>query len=95
MYKVFDSSGQVYALKKVSFRGVDQQAISGYISEVELLKKLAGRKGIIKLYDSEINREQGYLLMVHITVSSNDAPEKKKKRFFFSTGIISNPLIIL
>ncbi|CAG8464585.1 3872_t:CDS:10 [Diversispora eburnea] len=85
VYKVSDSNGQIYALKKVSFRGVDQQAISGYISEIELLKKLAGRKGIIKLYDSEINREQGYLLMLmecgdidfaHLLNNQSDKPIK-------------------
>ncbi|CAG8484760.1 12741_t:CDS:2, partial [Acaulospora colombiana] len=64
VYRVRDSSGQDFALKKVSFQGVDQNAISGYINEIELLQRLAGRDGIIKLYDSEINYDRGYLLML-------------------------------
>ncbi|CAG8643566.1 15977_t:CDS:10 [Acaulospora morrowiae] len=64
VYRVRDSNGQDFALKKVSFKGVDQNAISGYINEIELLQKLAGRDSIIKLYDSEINHDRGYLLML-------------------------------
>ncbi|CAG8522132.1 14063_t:CDS:2 [Cetraspora pellucida] len=64
VYKVIDSDSQVFALKKVSTKKADEQAIKGYLNEVELLTKLAGRDRIIKLYDHEINLEEGYILMV-------------------------------
>ncbi len=60
-----DANGQVYAMKKVTFDGVDDSILSGYINEVSLLKRLSGRDGIIKLYDAEINKEKEYLLMVN------------------------------
>lgn len=59
-----NSNGQVYAIKKVTFDKVDDNILSSYINEVSLLKRLSGRDGIIKLYDAEINKERGYLLMV-------------------------------
>ncbi|CAG8446481.1 4557_t:CDS:10 [Funneliformis caledonium] len=64
VYKVTDSNGQVYAMKKVTLDRVDDNIISGYINEVSLLKRLSGRDGIIKLYDAEVNEERGYLLML-------------------------------
>ncbi|GBC02075.1 hypothetical protein RclHR1_04440005 [Rhizophagus clarus] len=64
VYKVTNSSGQVYAIKKVTFDRVDDNILSSYINEVSLLKRLSGRDGIIKLYDAEINKEGGYLLML-------------------------------
>ena len=51
-------------MKKVIFDRVDDNILSGYINEVSLLKRLSGRDGIIKLYDAEIDNENGYLLMV-------------------------------
>ncbi|CAG8700341.1 13930_t:CDS:2, partial [Gigaspora margarita] len=63
VYKVIDSNSQVYALKKVLINNADESIIKSYINEVELLQKLAGRDRIIKLYDHEINRSEGYILM--------------------------------
>ncbi|CAB4411036.1 unnamed protein product [Rhizophagus irregularis] len=64
VYKVTNSNGQVYAIKKVTFERVDDNVLSSYINEVSLLKRLSGRDGIINLYDAEINKEKGYLLML-------------------------------
>ncbi|CAG8582409.1 15937_t:CDS:10 [Dentiscutata erythropus] len=64
VYKVIDSNSQVFALKRVLTSNVDENTIKGYINEVELLQKLAGRDRIIKLYDHEINTDKGYILMV-------------------------------
>ncbi|KAF0452895.1 kinase-like protein [Gigaspora margarita] len=64
VYKVIDSNSQVFALKKVLINNADESIIKSYINEVELLQKLAGRDRIIKLYDHEINRSEGYILML-------------------------------
>ncbi|GES92648.1 Pkinase-domain-containing protein [Rhizophagus clarus] len=48
----------------ITFDRVDDNILSSYINEVSLLKRLSGRDGIIKLYDAEINKEGGYLLML-------------------------------
>ncbi|CAG8434124.1 4734_t:CDS:10 [Ambispora gerdemannii] len=64
VYKVQHENGQIYALKKVIFTPGDQSSYSCYINEVNLLRKLANRESIVRLYDADINCEKGYLLML-------------------------------
>ncbi|RUS34918.1 hypothetical protein BC938DRAFT_477831 [Jimgerdemannia flammicorona] len=64
VYKVMTTNHHIYALKKVMFDKADQSAISGYINEINLLKRMAGHERIIKMYDSEVNYEKSYLMML-------------------------------
>ncbi|CAG8621503.1 2272_t:CDS:10, partial [Ambispora leptoticha] len=66
VYKVQHENGQIYALKKVVFTPSDQSSCSCYINEVNLLRKLANRESIVRLYDADVNCEKGYLLMVDL-----------------------------
>jgi len=43
---------------------VDANTVESYINETKLLKQLQGNDTIIQMYDYEVNREMGYLLMV-------------------------------
>lgn len=65
VFKVLSlSDGRLLALKRVGLRGLDESTLSGYLNEIELLRKLAGSEHIIQLYDADINRQEGYLHMV-------------------------------
>ncbi|RUP52241.1 hypothetical protein BC936DRAFT_150067 [Jimgerdemannia flammicorona] len=64
VYKVMTTNHHIYALKKVMFDKADQSAISGYINEINLLKRMAGHERIIKMYDSEVNYDKSYLMML-------------------------------
>lgn len=66
VYKVMAPNNKIYALKKVLFDKADQSAISGYINEINLLKRMAGHERIIKLFDSEVNHDKGFLIMVSL-----------------------------
>ncbi|KAL1924075.1 uncharacterized protein VTP21DRAFT_7110 [Calcarisporiella thermophila] len=64
VFKVMDPKGRIFALKRVSFDRADAATIESYINEINLLKRLTNNERIIKLYDAEVNREKGYLLML-------------------------------
>ncbi|KAJ3139368.1 hypothetical protein HK100_011773 [Physocladia obscura] len=66
VFKVIsESSGQIFALKKVKLAQQDPAAIDGYLNEIELLKKLANSNYIIKLVDSEL-LEYGEIDLAHL-----------------------------
>jgi serine/threonine-protein kinase TTK/MPS1 len=71
VFKVLGPDGKLYALKKVNFKGVDPTAVAGYVNEMTLLRKLSNCERIIKLHDSELNREAGHLLMVHAPITGH------------------------
>lgn len=64
VFKVLAPDNQVMALKKVSLKNVDDSTLSGYVNEIELLKKLGNEETIIKLIDSELNRAHSNLYIV-------------------------------
>ena len=64
VFKVLAPNGRIYALKRVSLKGIDQSTLHGYVNEIALLKRMSSCDRIIKLYDSEINRKAGFLHMV-------------------------------
>ncbi|KAI9286229.1 kinase-like domain-containing protein, partial [Umbelopsis sp. AD052] len=56
---------RVFALKHVSLADVDSEAtISSYINEIRLLERLSGHSRIVKLYDYEVNQQNGYIQMI-------------------------------
>ncbi|KAG2179979.1 hypothetical protein INT43_003766 [Umbelopsis isabellina] len=56
---------RIFALKHVSLAEVDSEAtISSYINEIRLLERLSGHSRIVKLYDYEVNQQNGYIQMI-------------------------------
>ncbi|TPX45609.1 hypothetical protein SeLEV6574_g03781 [Synchytrium endobioticum] len=64
VYKIMNSDGELFALKKVNLRGLESDAIEDYKNEIALLQKLKNNSRIIRLYDAEVNLERGVILMV-------------------------------
>ena len=68
VYRVMNGYNEVYAMKRVALDRTDQDAMSGYMNEIALLKRLDGNKRIIKLVDSEVrsgtNGPKGYLTLI-------------------------------
>lgn len=65
VFRVIDAEGQIFALKKVNLKNLDEITVSSYINEISLLKRFSNDPHIIQLIDSEMNKEQGclYILM--------------------------------
>ena len=57
-------NNKIFALKRVNLEKADESTLEGYINEIDLLNRLKENERIITLYDSEIDREKGYLMMV-------------------------------
>ncbi|KAI8607991.1 kinase-like domain-containing protein [Chytriomyces sp. MP71] len=64
VYKVLSERGAIFALKKVKLDRQDAAAVEGYLNEIELLRKLAGAEGIIRLVDSEVCFVRKHLLLL-------------------------------
>lgn len=68
VYRVFDSTNTIYAIKRVALDKTDAETMSGYMNEIALLKRLAGNSRIIRLIDSEVRPgpggSKGYLMLV-------------------------------
>ncbi|KAH9841518.1 kinase-like domain-containing protein [Rhodofomes roseus] len=54
VYRVMNSSNEIYALKRVSINDKEEETMDGYINEIQLLKRLDGNQRIIRLIDSEV-----------------------------------------
>lgn len=65
VFRVIDAEGQIFALKKVNLKNLDEVTLNSYINEISLLKSFANNPHIIQLIDSEMNKEQAclYILM--------------------------------
>lgn len=59
----------LYALKKVLLDRADQETISSYVNEINLLERLAGNDRIIRLLDSESNAKKKTLTLVGVLES--------------------------
>jgi serine/threonine-protein kinase TTK/MPS1 len=67
VYRVLSQhDNQIYALKKVSLKNLDEITLNGYINEIDLLEKFKNQNSpfIIKLIDHEIHREQGSISLL-------------------------------
>lgn len=64
VFRVINGDGQIYALKKVNLKNLDDSTVHGYANEIQLLRKFANNPHIIQLIDSEMNRESGYLYLL-------------------------------
>lgn len=65
VFRVINAEGQIFALKKVNLKNLDETTLAGYTNEIQLLRSFAQNPHIIQLVDSEMNRDQGclYILM--------------------------------
>ena len=63
VYKVADSNGCVFALKRVNCAG-DPSVMETFIGEVDLLRKLSGKPRIIRMFDSEVLLNKRRLLIL-------------------------------
>ncbi|KAG0203966.1 Dual-specificity kinase, spindle pole body (SPB) duplication and spindle checkpoint function [Mortierella sp. GBA30] len=64
VFKVLAPNNRIFALKRVIFAKADQSTIDGYINEVQLLNRLRYNPRIVRLWDSEIQLDQGYLTLL-------------------------------
>lgn len=64
VFRVTDQEGEVWALKKVGLKNLDETTLAGYLNEIELLKNFADESSIIHLMDSELNQARSCLYMV-------------------------------
>jgi serine/threonine protein kinase len=64
VFKVYDSEGKIYALKRVKLRGQDPSVAKGYANEITLLNKLKNHERIIKIIDADKNSAENVLQMV-------------------------------
>ncbi|RKP36254.1 kinase-like domain-containing protein [Dimargaris cristalligena] len=83
VYKVMSQDNKLLAVKKVALAKADPVTIKGYINEIDLLKRLAHSEYIIRLIDSEVNFERGFILiglecgeidLAHILQKHQDKP---------------------
>ncbi|TVY45142.1 Serine/threonine-protein kinase [Lachnellula subtilissima] len=61
VYRVMAENSKFFALKRVTFDGVDDITRQGFEGEIDLLEKLKGVDRVIRLYDHEMNEEKGIL----------------------------------
>ena len=61
VYKVIGQDCKLYALKEVDLSSADQETISSYENEIDLLQNLQGSPYIIKMKGWEINRAAGHI----------------------------------
>lgn len=68
VYRVAADNGKMFALKRVSVEGADENTVRGYKGEIDLLKKLGGVERVINLFDYEMNEEKQVLSLVSSTL---------------------------
>ncbi|KAM3443522.1 hypothetical protein MY4824_000408 [Beauveria thailandica] len=64
VYRVMAENGTMMALKRVSLENADESTISGYLGEIDLLKKLTGVDRVVNLFDWELNQDKQMLSLV-------------------------------
>ncbi|KAI0841049.1 kinase-like protein [Hypoxylon sp. FL0890] len=64
VYRVAADNGKMFALKRVSLEGADENTVRGYKGEIDLLKKLSNVERVITLYDYEMNEEKQVLSLL-------------------------------
>ncbi|KAI1489392.1 kinase-like domain-containing protein [Biscogniauxia mediterranea] len=64
VYRVAADNGKMFALKRVSIEGADENTVRGYKGEIDLLKKLTNVERVITLFDYEMNEEKQVLSLL-------------------------------
>ncbi|KAI0151977.1 kinase-like protein [Hypoxylon sp. NC0597] len=64
VYRVAADNGKMFALKRVSIEGADENTVRGYKGEIDLLKKLTNVERVVTLYDYEMNEEKQVLSLL-------------------------------
>ncbi|KAI1467474.1 kinase-like protein [Daldinia caldariorum] len=64
VYRVAADNGKMFALKRVSIEGADENTVRGYKGEIDLLRKLNNVDRVITLYDYEMNEEKQVLSLL-------------------------------
>lgn len=64
VYKVLSHDMKIYALKRVKVPSVSRSALASYANEIQLLQRLHDRPTIIQLYDAEVLKSNGTILLV-------------------------------
>ncbi|OTB03034.1 hypothetical protein M426DRAFT_61118 [Hypoxylon sp. CI-4A] len=64
VYRVAADNGKMFALKRVSIEGADENTVRGYKGEIDLLKKLNNVERVVTLYDYEMNEERQTLSLL-------------------------------
>ncbi|KAI0387333.1 kinase-like protein [Hypomontagnella monticulosa] len=64
VYRVAADNGKMFALKRVSIEGADENTVRGYKGEIDLLKKLTNVERVVTLYDYEMNEEKQSLSLL-------------------------------
>jgi serine/threonine-protein kinase TTK/MPS1 len=82
VYQVMGEKNEVFALKKVKIRSGerDEEMFKNYANEIDLLKRMGGRKEIISLKDSYVNRECIAILMEYGEVDLGRFLEEERGR---------------
>ena len=65
VYRVLDENNDIYAIKRVTLERADAETIQGYQNEIQLLNRLNGQPGIIKLIDFESNVKKNTIMLVN------------------------------
>ena len=97
VYRVLSQhDNQIYALKKVNLKNLDEATLNGYINEIDLLEKFKNQNSpyIIKLIDQEIHREQGSIALLMECGESDLCKMLQEKRTCFpDCGLQLYPLL--
>ncbi|KAI2472155.1 kinase-like protein [Annulohypoxylon bovei var. microspora] len=64
VYRVAADNGKMFALKRVSIEGADENTVRGFKGEIDLLKKLNNVERVVTLYDYEMNEEKQVLSLL-------------------------------
>ncbi|CAJ2513486.1 Uu.00g016050.m01.CDS01 [Anthostomella pinea] len=64
VYRVAADNGKMFALKRVSIEGTDENTVRGYKGEIDLLRKLSSVERVVTLYDYEMNEEKQILSLL-------------------------------
>ena len=68
VYRVAADNGKMFALKRVSVEGADENTVRGYKGEIDLLKKLTNVERVITLFDYEMNEDKQVLSLVSLII---------------------------
>lgn len=82
VYQVMTDKNEVFALKKIKIRTDerDEELYRNYANEIDLLKRMRGRKEIVSLRDSYINRDCIAILMEYGEVDLGRFLEEERQR---------------
>ncbi|KXJ92008.1 putative Serine/threonine-protein kinase mph1 [Microdochium bolleyi] len=64
VYRVAADNGKMFALKRVSVEGADENTVRGLKGEIDLLKKLTSVDRVVTLFDYDMNEEKQVLSLL-------------------------------